>query len=186
MAQAQAQKDEAQKIFDTESAKLQELQTKLTEAKQALETAKTNATKANDQYESLLNADKNLAQAQKDYEQAVLTYDKAQADLTTAQAKLASAKQTQQQAQAELAKAKQEQMTLMNFEKAYQAAQSENPARKLNVHTVGNEKQNPAKDKEDKVLPQMGDKNSLAGVVLGMMTTLAALGTAIVSRRKRS
>lgn len=184
LAKAQAQKDEAQKIFDTESAKLQELQVKLTEAKKALETAKTNATKANDHYESLINADKNLAQAQKDYDQAVLAYDKAQADLATAQAKLASAKQTQQQAQAELAKAKQEQMTLMNFEKAYQAAQSENPARKLNVHTVGNEKQQPAK--EDNVLPQMGDKNSLAGVVLGMMTTLAALGTAIVSRRKRS
>lgn len=184
MAQAQAQKDEAQKIFDTESAKLQELQTKLTEAKQALETAKTNATKANNHYESLLNADKNLAQAQTAYDQAVLAYNKVQADLATAQAKLASAKQTQQQAQAELAKAKQEQMTLMNFEKAYQAAQSENPARKLNVHTVGNEKQQPAK--KNNVLPQMGDKNSLAGVVLGMMTTLTALGTAIVSRRKRS
>ena len=184
LAQAQAQKDEAQKIFDTESAKLQELQTKLTEAKQALETAKTNATKANNHYESLLNADKNLAQAQTAYDQAVLAYNKVQADLATAQAKLASAKQTQQQAQAELAKAKQEQMTLMNFEKAYQAAQSENPARKLNVHTVGNEKQQPAK--KNNVLPQMGDKNSLAGVVLGMMTTLTALGTAIVSRRKRS
>lgn len=181
---AQAQKDEAQKIFDTENSKLQELQAKLADAKQALETAKTNATKANDHYESLLNADKNLAQAQTAYDQAVLAYNKAQADLTTAQAKLDSAKQAQQQAQAELAKAKQEQMTLMNFEKAYQAAQSENPARKLNVHTVGNEKQKPAK--KNNVLPQMGDKNSLAGVVLGMMTTLAALGTAIVSRRKRS
>lgn len=156
----------------------------MTEAKQALETAKTNATKANNHYESLLNADKNLAQAQTAYDQAVLAYNKVQADLATAQAKLASAKQTQQQAQAELAKAKQEQMTLMNFEKAYQAAQSENPARKLNVHTVGNEKQQPAK--KNNVLPQMGDKNSLAGVVLGMMTTLTALGTAIVSRRKRS
>lgn len=153
--------------LDQATSRLQSLTNTLTQAQAKLDTA---------------NAQVKTAQTA--YDQAVLAHDKAQADLTTAQAKLDSAKQAQQQAQAELAKVKQEQMTLMNFEKAYQAAQNENPARKLNVHTVGNEKQQPAK--ENNVLPQMGDKNSLAGVVLGMMTTLAALGTAIVSRRKRS